>query len=119
LRRGEGRRTALSSFLPAGFGELLRTLNLVTQSKSIARALSIAAEIERDLISQRTTEALTFKEEQGFKLGRPKGPGKSKLNVFRPEIEGLLANGSTQKCLIALHRIFAQKLGHDDFHRWW
>ena len=43
------------------------------------------------------TEALRFKKAQGLKLGRPKGPGKSKLDVFRPEIEGLLANGSTQK----------------------
>ena len=67
------------------------------QSKIIAMAFSMAAEIERDLISQRTTEALKFKKEQGFKLGRPKGPGKSKLDVFRPEIESLLANGSTQK----------------------
>ena len=29
--------------------------------------------------------------------GRPKGPGKSKLDPFRPEIEALLANGSTRK----------------------
>jgi len=67
------------------------------QSKIIAMAFSIAAEIERDLISQRTREALKFKKEQGLKLGRPKGPGKSKLDPFRPEIEALLANGSTQK----------------------
>jgi len=67
------------------------------QSKIVALAFSMAAEIERDLISQRTTEALRFKKEQGFKLGRPKGPGKSKLDAFRPEIEALLANGSTQK----------------------
>ncbi len=33
----------------------------------------------------------------GIKLGRPKGPGKSKLDPYRPEIEALLANGSTQK----------------------
>jgi len=32
-----------------------------------------------------------------MKLGRPKGPGKSKLDKHRPEIEELLANGSTQK----------------------
>ena len=32
-----------------------------------------------------------------MKLGRPKGPGKSRLDAFRPEIEALLANGSTQK----------------------
>ena len=67
------------------------------QSKIIALAFSMAAEIERDPISQRTQEALRFKKEQGIVLGRPKGPGKSKLDAFRPEIEGLLANGSTQK----------------------
>ncbi|MGF7212610.1 DNA invertase Pin-like site-specific DNA recombinase [Skermanella aerolata] len=67
------------------------------QSRIIALAFSMAAEIERDLISQRTKEALRFKKAQGLKLGRPRGPGKSKLDAFRPEIESLLANGSTQK----------------------
>jgi DNA invertase Pin-like site-specific DNA recombinase len=67
------------------------------QSKIIALAFSMAAEIERDLISQRTKEALRFKKAQGLKLGRPRGPGKSKLDAVRPEIESLLANGSTQK----------------------
>jgi DNA invertase Pin-like site-specific DNA recombinase len=67
------------------------------QSKIIAMAFSMAAEIERDLISQRTKEALRFRKAQGMKLGRPKGVGKSKLDVYRPEIEGLLANGATQR----------------------
>lgn len=67
------------------------------QSKIVAMAFSMAAEIERDLISQRTKEALRYKKEQGIKLGRPRGAGKSKLDAFRPEIEALLANGSTQK----------------------
>jgi len=67
------------------------------QSKIIAMAFSMAAEIERDLISQRTKEALQARKEKGLKLGRPKGPGKSKLDKFQPEIEALLANGSTQK----------------------
>lgn len=67
------------------------------QSKIIAMAFSMAAEIERDLISKRTKEALKAKKDQGIKLGRPRGPGKSKLDKFRPEIEALLSNGSTQK----------------------
>ncbi len=67
------------------------------QSNIIAMAFSMAAEIERDLISQRTKEALRAKKAAGVRLGRPKGPGKSKLDAFRPEIEALLANGSTQK----------------------
>src|ERR1700676_3101741 len=67
------------------------------QSKIIAMAFSMAAEIERDLISQRTKEALRFKKSQGMILGRPPGPGRRNLDPYRPEIEGLLANGSTQK----------------------
>ncbi|MFY4820025.1 recombinase family protein [Aliarcobacter butzleri] len=67
------------------------------QSKVMAMVFSMASEIERDLISSRTKEALLFKKENGIKLGRPKGPGKSKLDKFKPEIEALLSNGSTQK----------------------
>ena len=67
------------------------------QSKIIAMAFSMAAEIERDLISQRTKEALAARRRAGKPLGRPRGPGKSKLDQYRPEIEALLANGSTQK----------------------
>ncbi len=66
------------------------------QSKIIAMAFSMAAEIERDLISSRTKEALRHRVALGMKLGRPRGPGKSKLDAFRPEIEALLNNGSTQ-----------------------
>jgi DNA invertase Pin-like site-specific DNA recombinase len=60
-------------------------------------AFSMAAEIERDLISQRTKEALDAKKKAGVRLGRPRGAGKSKLDPYRTEIEALLANGSTQK----------------------
>jgi DNA invertase Pin-like site-specific DNA recombinase len=48
------------------------------QSKIVAMAFAMAAEIERDLISQRTTEALAVRKQQGMPLGRPKGVGKSK-----------------------------------------
>lgn len=73
------------------------TLDSSIQSKIVAMAFSMASEIERDLISQRTKEALRYKKEQGIKLGRPPGPGKSKLDQYKPEIEALLANGSSQK----------------------
>jgi DNA invertase Pin-like site-specific DNA recombinase len=69
------------------------------QSKIIAMAFSMAAEIERDLISQRTKEALAAKKKAGVKLGRPKGIGKSKLDQYRPEIEALLSSGSSQRFL--------------------
>lgn len=67
------------------------------QSKIVAMAFSMAAEIERDLISQRTKEALAARRQMGIKLGRPRGVGKSKLDKFRPEIEALMANGSRHK----------------------
>lgn len=67
------------------------------QSKVVAMAFSMAAEIERELISSRTVEALKHCKAMGIKLGRPRGAGKSKLDKFRPEIEALLQNGTTQK----------------------
>ena len=67
------------------------------QSKILAMAFAMAAEIERDLISQRTKEALAAKKRAGMKLGRPKGSGSSKLDKHRQEIEALLATGSTQR----------------------
>lgn len=71
-------------------------LNGSIQSKVMAMAFSIAAEIERDLISKRTTEALRARKAAGVKLGRPKGPGKSKLDKHHEEIVALLRNGSTK-----------------------
>jgi DNA invertase Pin-like site-specific DNA recombinase len=66
------------------------------QSKIIAMAFAMASEIERDLISKRTKEALVARKASGMQLGRPKGIGKSKLDQYQPEIEALLNNGSTQ-----------------------
>ena len=72
-------------------------LDETIQSKIMAMVFSMAAEIERGLISARTKEALRARRASGLPVGRPKGPGKSKLDKHRPEIEALLANGSTQK----------------------
>lgn len=71
-------------------------LNNSIQSKVMAMVFSIAAEIERDLIRKRTTEGLRAARAKGMLLGRPKGPGKSKLDAHREEIVALLKNGSTQ-----------------------
>jgi len=72
-------------------------LNSSIQSKIVAMAYALASEIERDLISLRTKESLRIKKQNGVKLGRPKGRGKSKLDPYRPEIEALLANGATKR----------------------
>ena len=48
------------------------------QSKVLAFAFGLSAEIERNLISQRTKEALARKKTEGVILGRPKGAKTSK-----------------------------------------
>ncbi|NJL58249.1 MAG: recombinase family protein [Desulfobacteraceae bacterium] len=85
-------------------------LNGSVQSKIMAMVFAMAAEIERDLISSRTKEALKARKAQGVKLGRPKGVGKSKLDKFRPEIEALLSNGSTQKFVAERYEVTPQNL---------
>jgi DNA invertase Pin-like site-specific DNA recombinase len=64
------------------------------QSKVMRTMLGLFAEIERDLISYRTKEGLLAARAKGKILGRPKGPGKSRLDPFKPEIEALLRNGA-------------------------
>jgi len=63
------------------------------QSKVLAFAFGLSAEIERDLISQRTKEALARKRSEGKILGRPSGrkSTKVKLSGCEEEIKALLA----------------------------
>ena len=61
------------------------------QSKIMTMVLCMAAEIEKELISQRTKEALQRMKQAGVTLGRPKGvPGKSRLDGKEEEIKKLL-----------------------------
>ena len=64
-------------------------------SKVLAFAFSISAEIERTLISQRTTEALRRRKADGIKLGRPKGKKNShyKLSGCDKKIRMMLKEG--------------------------
>lgn len=55
------------------------TLSDNINSKIVAFAFALAAEIERNLISQRTKEALAVKRMEGVRLGRPPGSSKKKL----------------------------------------
>lgn len=71
-------------------------LNGTMESKIVLTMLAMIAEIERDLISERTKEGLRARKEAGVKLGRPKGPGKSKLDQYKEEIVALLNNGATK-----------------------
>lgn len=63
------------------------------QSKVMATMFALFAELERDFISQRTKEALKARKAAGVKLGRPRGPGKSRLDPHKEEIIALLKTG--------------------------
>ncbi|MGC3977652.1 MAG: master DNA invertase Mpi family serine-type recombinase [Paludibacteraceae bacterium] len=56
-------------------------------SKVLAFAFGLSAEIERNLISQRTKEALARKKAEGVILGRPKGRKSSKVKLTGKELE--------------------------------
>lgn len=67
------------------------------QSKVMITMFSLFAELERDLISERTKEGLARAREKGKLLGRPKGTlGKSKLDGKEQEIKRLLGLGVTK-----------------------
>jgi len=72
------------------------SLNGTMESKIVLTMLSMISEIERDLISERTKEGLRARKAAGIKLGRPKGPGRSKLDQYKNEIIALMKNGSTK-----------------------
>jgi DNA invertase Pin-like site-specific DNA recombinase len=79
------------------------------QSKVLAFAFGLSAEIERDLISQRTKEALARIASEGKHIGRNKGSKnkKVKLSGKEPEIRKLLAEGISKTRiakLLGVHR---------------
>lgn len=64
------------------------------QSKVMITMFSLFAEIERDLISERTKEGLARARAEGKLLGRPKGSlGKSKLDGKQQEIQSYFEKG--------------------------
>lgn len=80
------------------------------QSKVLAFAFGLSAEIERNLISQRTKEALLRLKSEGKSLGRPSGKRNSylKLSGMEEQINALL-NKNYSKVQIA-HQLGVSRL---------
>ena len=79
-------------------------------SKVLAFAFGLSAEIERNLISQRTKEALARKKAEGVVLGRPKGSKstKTKLSGQEKQIKELLGKKVSYSAIgriLGVHRI--------------
>lgn len=64
------------------------------QSKIISTMMGLMAEMEREFIRARTTEALRRRAEQGLPMGRPKGQAKTtKLDSREADIKNWLQKG--------------------------
>ncbi len=79
-------------------------------SKVLAFAFGLSAEIERNLISQRTKEALARRKAEGVILGRPKGRKASNLKLSGKEdqIQQLLSKRISVSAigrLLGVHRL--------------
>lgn len=75
------------------------------QSKVLAFAFGLSAEIERNLISQRTKEALALRKNEGVKLGRPIGSTskKSKLDGAELAVSVMLLAGTSENAMAKLY----------------
>lgn len=81
-------------------------------SKIIAFAFALAAEIERTLISQRTKEALAVRRHMGVRLGRPPGRSKKReeFEIVKETIKSMLANGASLSSVARIYGIHRNTL---------
>ena len=82
------------------------------QSKVLAFAFSISAEIERNLIAERTKEALKRRKAEGVILGRPKGRKNSvyKLSGKEEEICRMIDEGYAKTYIIEYFHVSSATL---------
>lgn len=82
------------------------------QSKVMITLFGLFAEIERDLISERTKEGLASAKAAGKILGRPKGSRSSKLDDRLDEIKRLLGIGVPKTTIAKTLGVSRSTLNH-------
>lgn len=81
-------------------------------SKVLCFAFGLVAEIERNLISQRTKEALALRKAEGKTLGRRKGccPKKEILEANRDDIVSMMRRGAQKKEICEKYGVSSETL---------
>lgn len=83
------------------------------QTKAMIALFGLFAEVERDLIAERTKEGLAAARAKGKKLGRPKGAlGKSRLDGKEQEIRLLLQKRVSKASLARIMDVSPTTLHH-------
>ena len=84
------------------------------ESKVLAFAFGLSAEIERNLISQRTKEALARKRAEGVVLGRPKGRKSTKVKLSGKEetIKELIDQGVSKTQIAKIFKVDRMTVYH-------
>ncbi len=81
-------------------------------TKTMITMFSLFAEIERDLISERTKTGLNRAKSQGKIIGRPTGTGKSKLDGKENDIQNLLHKGLSRSAIAKILNVSWPTLNH-------
>ena len=82
------------------------------QTKTMITMFSLFAEIERDLISERTKCGLARARAEGKLIGRPRGNGKSKLDGKEGDIKKLLAKKVSRSSISKIMDVSWPTLNH-------
>ena len=83
------------------------------QTKAMIALFGLFAEVERDLIAERTKEGLAAAKAKGTRLGRPQGAlGKSKLNGKEAEITLLLQKKVPKASIARMVEVSPMTLDH-------
>ena len=90
---------------PMGFTLIIANKNMIIDdnplNKLVVSMLAMCAEFEINTLRERTKQGIKrYKAENNGKWGRPKGPGKKKLDPYKAEIKTLL-EGGVKQCFIA------------------